>query len=614
MAALVRAIIDRSTGWVSCKFAYDPQTISIVKSIPGSRWDKENKQWLVPDHGWAILEKKVPHQIVGGVERTDVAIPDVFIERLRPYQLEAATSMVKRGGSLLTFDPRVGKTPTAISALCALFGGGHITRAFVTYPAGVAGEWERQLFEWAGIYIHKLEGHTLFDASEIARLRAIPYAVIGCHYEILGKREDIYDLFTDEPFAWIGDEIHQVKNRKSGRFKIIEKLVTQDNCVARYGLTGTPMRNRPRDIWAAFHLTNPGSMGWYWSFAKRYCEAFKGEYGWVDTGISNAEELHDRLTAHSYRKTRAEVAEWLPKSDRSVIACNVPVTLLKKYKKLERHYAAQLKNALEDANDTPEAREALKKLAAATSQAKIPTAKERVLYHLERGVKVIVFGHFHESIRGLEIEFEKDNQKAVEDGDSPVAVFCAGGWIDPKKRRVVIDQWKDCHTPAVLLANSLSSGVGIDLADAEVAIFLELEWVPADFRQAEDRIQDVHLGKRTSPPIYEYLIVKDTIDEAMAGAILSKVRSIEAVVGGDAETSGVASALRGAGVVGPAHLGLPSTDTETVRAALDSLRDRWLSDEEDDVSDASDTLAAQFEDDWDDDDEKDESDEEVIRE
>jgi hypothetical protein len=39
----------------------------------------------------------------------------------------------------------------------------------------------------------------------------------------------------------------------------------------------------------------------------------------------------------------------------------------------------------------------------------------------------------------------------------------------------------------------------------------------------------------------------------------------------------VASTLRGSEVVGAAHLGLASTDAETVQATLLAVRDRWLS-------------------------------------
>jgi SNF2 family DNA or RNA helicase len=608
MPSLVRAVIDRDSGRVSLSFPYDLDNIAIVKSIPGSRWDKQNKRWIVSLHGWEVMKCAMPHQVLSDQGSRTVELPEELTQRLRPYQVEAAEFMVRNPKSFLTMEMRTGKTPTAITALCGLFHAGQIQRALVTYPAGVAGEWERQLKEWAGIELYRLQGLSSLHQSEIDRLRDLPYLVIGCHYEILGTVEgdqfirgrgaDIAALLHGGQFAWIGDEVHQVKNRKAGRFKVLDAISKLPNAVAKYGLSGTIMRNRPRDLWGLFELIQAGSMGSYWTYAKRYCDAQRGEYGWVDLGISNDQELKQRLAAVSYRKTRSEVAAWLPKSDRSVIACAVPQAFMKKYRKLERTYAVEVKQAL---SHDLEDRDALRQLAQATSEAKIPTAYERACEHAGRGVKVIVFGHFHETVRGLS-EYVENRYAELPGTETPAPVFCAGGWLTPEKRKVLIEQWKAAEGPAILLANSISSGIGIDLSDAEVAIFLELEWVPADFRQAEDRIQDMHLGKRTTPPIYEYLIVKDTIDEAMAGAMLKKIRSIEAVVGGDVETADVASTLRGSGVVGESRLGLPATDEITIAAALDSIRARWLAEAADDSDSGAqnESLAAAFADDWDD--------------
>jgi len=322
-----------------------------------------------------------------------------------------------------------------------------------------------------------------------------------------------------------------------------------------------------------FALTTDSGNYVAWGYASKNCAAAPGQYGWEDHGSSNEQELAERLRVVSYRKTRAEVANYLPKSDRKVIVCQLPTTDLKKYRALESAYATQIKGAVSEADPTPQDRQALQQLALATVAGKIPTALERAYDHCSRGAKVLLFSNFHETLEAAWDAFEDAKQR-----DNLLAPhFCAGGWMTPDKRRKVIETWKQTPGSAILLANTLSSGVGIDLADAEVAIFLELAWVPADFVQAEARIQDIHLGKRTTPPLYEYLIVKDTIDESMAGALLQKVRHIDGVVGRDAETSGVVDTLRGAGVVGPARLGLPNTDKETLQAMIAGIRSRLFS-------------------------------------
>ena len=206
---------------------------------------------------------------------------------------------------------------------------------------------------------------------------------------------------------------------------------------------------------------------------------------------------------------------------------------------------------------------------------------------------MIAFTHFHEPLQRLD--------EALVKAEILQNSFCAGGWIDPEKRRKVIAAWKAYPGPAVLLANTMSSGIGIDLSAAEVAIFLQLTWVPADFVQAEARIQDIHLGTRTMPPLYEYLIVDGTIDAAMGRVLLRKISVGESVVGRDAESAGVAAALTGSGLVADGDMPLTGSaraDPEIVRAVLESMRDRWFSEGKPKADDRE-VLAAEIEQSWD---------------
>lgn len=587
MPVLLTASINDEFGVAEVRFPFDRATLDTVKQIPGFRWDPEARVWRTSVHGVAALEHR-GLEVVKRVERVLVPkIPERILNRLRPYQVEAAQFLLREAGALLTMDPRTGKTPTAIAAALGKMEAGAIDSVVVTYPASVAEEWRQQLYDWAGLDIFTLNGLVALDSHTVEKLRATPRLVAGCSYEILSQRiRDIHAILRGRRFAVIADEIHACKNRKADRTRALlslarafgwapldDRRVESGIAVARWGLTGTPMRNRPRDMFCLFDFTHPGSMGSYWTYAKAYCNAYPGEYGWVDDGASREDELAARLARISYRKTRAEVAAYLPKSDRKVILCELPESGAHKYRALESEYAARIRVGLDEPEPTPADREALRRLAMATAAGKVLTVVQRAYEHCARGVKVLVFANFHETLTHAEAVFD-----AKKDRDPTLPPhFCAGGWMTPEKRRKAIERWKQTPGPAILLANILSSGVGIDLADAEVAIFLELAWVPADFIQAEARIQDVHLGKRKTPPIYEYLIVKDTVDEAMAAAILAKIRNIEAVVGRDAETDAVADTLRSSGVVGPTRLGLPSTDDETIRQMILGIRARLLS-------------------------------------
>jgi SNF2 family DNA or RNA helicase len=599
MPSLVRAALDHARGLVYLRFGYDPSMIERLKELPGATWNPDAKRWSLPLDIWeAHAAQQFPHQIEATTPFPPPPLHPFFTKTLRDYQQRGAELMLSRPGFMLTMQMRTGKTPTSIAAACSAQHTGKIDTVIVCYPAGVAGEWERQLQKFANIPLVRLTSYDDLDPAEINRLRGEAFLWIGCHYEILDQRfKDLHRLIEGRKFAVLADEIHACKNRKAGRTKALRSLasaymnkaqmgtgddaalIPSGHCVYRWGVTGTPMRNRPRDLYSIFDFIQPGGMGGYWNFAKRYCAAFKDTYGWNDDGESHEEELAARLKWNSYTVTRAQVASHLPKSERQVIACDMRDAEMKKYRRLEKQLAGVVASSIKGNADpdSGQARDALKELATATSMSKIQTAVERLAYHTSRGVKVLAFANYHETLSALDTALDTWNQAARDVGDTTPPHFCAGGWMMPAKRKEVVDKWRACPGPAILLVNTLSSGVGIDLSDADGAVFLELAWVPADFLQAEDRIQDVHQGKRVTPAWYEYLIVKDTIDEAMAGALLKKIRSIDKVVGGTVESGQVANTLRGSDVVGAAHLGLASTDAETVQAALLAVRDRWLS-------------------------------------
>ena len=52
-------------------------------------------------------------------------------------------------------------------------------------------------------------------------------------------------------------------------------------------MTGTPLTNRPRDLFPLLQLVGHPMGKSFLSFAKRYCAAYHNGYGWVSDGASN---------------------------------------------------------------------------------------------------------------------------------------------------------------------------------------------------------------------------------------------------------------------------------------------------------------------------------------
>lgn len=576
------------TNWFVAQFPFNKQLIEEVKSIPGARWVKDAKHWEIPQHAIPVLDyRQIRYSILSRAMKAAPAPPlDVLMARLRPYQQQDVLTMLANPGFILAYDMRVGKTPTASVGIASVLASGRARTAVVLYPNVVRKEWERQFPMFTnGLPFVAVDGTREFDGSQF-EVSKYPYLCIGMHYELLRSasdrdeegnfemnpivREVLNLVYRRGPSIAVADEPHLIVNRKSPRAQIFVRIGAMAN--QRWCLDGTPLRSRPRDMFPIWQFLSIDSMGSYSKYTGRYANGHMGDHGWVDKGKSNEDELKWRLHSLWIQRSRRDVAPWLPKTERTIFLCDMTKSEYEAYAARE---IALGQDALAELNEdgTPRSLAALKQLAESVAVSKMPRMLERVRHHAEnRQVKVLVFAYQHETLQRAWATLKDASEVKADPFKIPFHI--AGGWMVPEKRHVEIQSWKAQRGPAVLLVNSMSSGIGIDLADADVAIGLEASWIPADFMQMEARIEDVHQGKRKSPPLLEYLLARNTIDEDMVSKLITKLNAVESITGVNAVSSEMQQVLRNAGVVDRSVLTLANEDPETVESALDSLRAR----------------------------------------
>src|SRR5688500_5132276 len=88
-------------------------------------------------------------------------------------------------------------------------------------------------------------------------------------------------------------------------------------------LTGTPLTNRPRDLFVLLQLARHPMAKSFLTFAKRYCAAVHNGYGWVTDGASNLDELRVQLHGVMLRRTKDKVLD-LPPKLRTWLSVTVP--------------------------------------------------------------------------------------------------------------------------------------------------------------------------------------------------------------------------------------------------------------------------------------------------
>lgn len=415
--------------------------------------------------------------------------------KLKPYQITGAHFLAERRGALLADDMGLGKTAQAIHAL-RLAG---LTRALVICPASLKLNWRDETRAWyPELEVGVAEGKRWPESD-----------VVIANYDILGKHKD---RIGAEPWpVIICDEAHYCKNPKAGRTKSVFRIPT----ARRWFLTGTPMLNRPKELWTLLRMIDPPKWRSFKDFVFRYCDPKfvmkqRGKYRvreFSTDGASNVEELRDLVAPYMLRRTKGEVLAELPDKTRQTILLPLIGAELKKAVKMERRLAQE--------KATGEVLGDLARLRKQIGMAKIPLAVEHVESLLEQEDKVVVFAHHRDVVAGLEAGLKKHGT-VVLTGATPTA-----------ERHERVRRFQTDPATRVFVGNIQAAGVGLTLTAARVALFVEQDWGPKVMEQAEDRIH--RIGQKNAALI-QYLCYDGSLDAVMAATAARKEDIIQAVI------------------------------------------------------------------------------------
>lgn len=429
--------------------------------------------------------------------------------RLRCYQREAMRFMRYTKRCILADDMGLGKSASAICAATSFL---TQKRVLIVCPSYVRGVWTNphnggELQKWAG------ERLLIFNCGTTKATWISPenqFAV--CHYDILHAWAE--KLIDWKPEIVIYDEAHYLMNPASQRTKAAMAISRDSQYV--WALTGTPMTNRPRDLWGLLSTIVPGRFGevdkGFFKFGLRYCAAEKVQVTpiktvWKFDGSSRADELRNRLSHFMLRRTKSEVALELPAKTRQVI-----------------RVATGSKSG--GAGFVGGDKLALRSVLAAAADAKLDTAAIPLIQaHLEEGRRVVVFTY----------------RKAVAEfiANALGGVFIHSG-VSQQRRGKLLDDLRKQDGASLVAGTIDSMSTGIDLSYADVAVFVELTYEPHEFLQAEARL---HRFGQKNPVLVQYLVAMGTADELVADMVILKLDTFEAVIGGVQET-GLRSSLQ----------------------------------------------------------------------
>ena len=404
----------------------------------------------------------------------------------------------------------------------------------VVCPASVKQNWKREIHLATGV------GDT--PVAIVDRKNPAPpprwRGWIIVNYDIL--KTHLSDLRPHTFAGIVFDEAHYLKNHTSQRSKATRSLMEAiDKAGADpvvHCLTGTPLTNRPRDLFPLLQLVKHPLGRSFLSFAKRYCDAVKGDYGWITDGASNIEELTVQLHGIMLRRRKDDVLD-LPPKLRSWFTVDIPDST-------GRREAKKFLQAIIDAHEQKHEKASVEssvalmgKLAPARKKiaiAKVKNSIEFVDGILDQGEKVVVYSCYTPPTEMFMEHF----------GD---AARMLTGKTSTNLRQGIVDEFQNDDSVRVLVANIIAGGVGINLTAARHVVFNDLDWVPANHWQAEDRAY--RIGQTGTVNVY-YFAAAGTLDEFVGEILKAKSAIVAAVVEGEslategAETSDVLEELR----------------------------------------------------------------------
>jgi SWI/SNF-related matrix-associated actin-dependent regulator 1 of chromatin subfamily A len=154
----------------------------------------------------------------------------------------------------------------------------------------------------------------------------------------------------------------------------------------------------------------------------------------------------------------------------------------------------------------------------ATALAKVPLVVEHLVAALEESPKIVVFAHHRDVIAALAAEF-------------PGRVVTLTGNDSPEARQAAVDRFQTDPECSLFIGSITAAGLGLTLTAAAHVVFAELDWVPANMTQAEDRTH--RIGQRESV-LVQHIVLESSLDASMVRTLLKKQQVIDEAVDGAA--------------------------------------------------------------------------------
>jgi SWI/SNF-related matrix-associated actin-dependent regulator 1 of chromatin subfamily A len=452
-----------------------------------------------------------------------------FEPKTKPYeyQLEAVQFLEGEKNRALFDEQGLGKSKMIIDTLCRDIKNGIINGALIVCKKTLTKTWQNEIAK------HSFIPSIIFEGTKYQRLRSLTtfsYFYIVNYETLISDIEIVRSLLKIRQMAIVLDESHKIKNPDSNIFKNIISL--KDLAKKRIIISGTPIANKPEDIWAQFYFLDDGeTLG---SNFKEFQKKVKTEIGIKQKKVNENELnwLREAIRPLSLRRTKGELKELvLPEKEFIDVFVDLEKNQRKLYDKARDELLVEIKRTSEE-EFSDEIENILKKMLRliqissnpllldvtySYSASKLKKMDDLVKEIIQKNEKVIIWTSFVDNVTNLKKRYKN------------LGVVSIYGNMTMDERNNAVEDFQRNENIKVMIAVPAAAREGLTLTAANNAIYLDRNFNLVDYLQSQDRIHRISQKKRCK--IFK-LIGKDTIDEYVDEVLLNKLE-IASYIHGD---------------------------------------------------------------------------------
>lgn len=453
--------------------------------------------------------------------------------KLRPYQIRGYSwlAFLRQWGlgACLADDMGLGKTIQTLTAIQYAKEKGEKRPFLLICPTSVVGNWQKEAQRFTPdltVMVH--HGHGRLRGDEFSK-EAKQHSMVLSSYSLLYRD---YEMLNQVHWAGLVlDEAQNIKNPETKQANAARAL-TADNRIA---LTGTPVENNVGDLWSISEFLNPGLLGTYAEFKRKYFLPIQ-LYG--DAGATD--RLRKLTSPFILRrvKTDKNIIADLPEKFEMKVFCTLTREQAALYEAVVKEAEAQLSvtsgmerrgvvlatlmRLKQVCNHPAQLNKDVEKGAAGRS-GKLTRITEMLEEVLGLGERCLIFTQFTEMGDILKGHLESTFGREV--------LFLHGG-VTKKNRDRMIERFSRADGPQVFLLSLKAGGTGLNLTNANHVFHFDRWWNPAVENQATDRA--FRIGQTKNVQVHKFVCM-GTLEEKIDEMIEKKKSIAGKIVGGTGE-------------------------------------------------------------------------------